>query len=55
VDEPLTRAEVDRLIREAIAADRQNFKREFKHQFKRMLGDSWNSFAQARRLISSAS
>jgi hypothetical protein len=44
VDEPLTRAEVDRLIREAIAAERQNFKREFKRQFERMLDDFVEQF-----------
>jgi hypothetical protein len=44
VDEPLTRAEVDRLIREAIAAERQNFKREFKRAFKRMLDDFTEQF-----------
>jgi hypothetical protein len=40
----ITRAEVDRLIREAIANERQRFKDEFKRAFKRMLDDFVEQF-----------
>jgi hypothetical protein len=40
----ITRAEVDRLIREAIANERQKFKDEFKRAFKGMLDDFTEQF-----------
>jgi hypothetical protein len=40
----MTRAEVHRLIREAIVNERQKFKHEFKRQFKRMLDDFVEQF-----------
>jgi hypothetical protein len=40
----ITRAEVDRLIREAIANERRKFKDEFKRAFKGMLNDFTEQF-----------
>jgi hypothetical protein len=36
--EPITRAEVDKLIRDAIAAERKNLKRQFKHMLDEFAG-----------------
>jgi hypothetical protein len=44
MDEPVTRAEVDRLIAEAIANERRKIKGELKRAFKDMLDDFTEQF-----------